>query len=108
MRRRAYHAAELLDDPALRAALAAYRYWPIATVYLRFDVSPRLPAPMLGVSGGGMDWLFDREALAGESGLVAAVLSAPAELPGAEELVARALADARRLAPHLPAPRTAA
>ncbi|ATP30736.1 phytoene desaturase [Chromobacterium violaceum] len=99
-----YHAAELLDDPALRAALAAYRYWPIATVYLRFDVSPRLPAPMLGVSGGGMDWLFDREALAGESGLVAAVLSAPAELPGAEELVARALADARRLAPHLPAP----
>ncbi|WP_244899023.1 hydroxysqualene dehydroxylase HpnE [Chromobacterium violaceum] len=99
-----YHAAELLDDPALRAALAAYHYWPIATVYLRFDVSPRLPAPMLGVSGGGMDWLFDREALAGESGLVAAVLSAPAELPGAEELVARALADARRLAPHLPAP----
>ncbi|AOZ49521.1 hydroxysqualene dehydroxylase HpnE [Chromobacterium vaccinii] len=99
-----YHAAELLDDPKLRVALEAYRYWPIATVYLSFDVSPRLPAPMMGVSGGGMDWLFDREALAGEAGLVAAVLSAPTALPDAEELVARALADARRLAPHLPEP----
>ncbi|WP_168191755.1 hydroxysqualene dehydroxylase HpnE [Chromobacterium phragmitis] len=99
-----YHAAELLDAPDLKPALAAFRYWPIATVYLRFDVSPRLPAPMLGVSGGGMDWLFDREALAGEAGLVAAVLSAPTELPDAGELAARALADARRVAPHLPDP----
>ncbi|WP_233492962.1 hydroxysqualene dehydroxylase HpnE [Chromobacterium sp. ATCC 53434] len=99
-----YHAADLLDDAGLRQRLAAYRYWPIATVYLRFDASPRLPAAMMGVSGGVADWLFDREALVGEAGLVAAVLSAPAELPEPAELARRVLDDVRRLAPHLGEP----
>ncbi|OHX20911.1 hydroxysqualene dehydroxylase HpnE [Chromobacterium sphagni] len=99
-----YHAAVLLDGPCLSAQLQGYQYWPIVTVYLRFTVAPQLPAPMMGVRGGMVDWLFDREALAGESGLVAAVISAPQSLPSSDALVRGALDDLRRLAPHLPAP----
>ncbi|OHX18613.1 phytoene desaturase [Chromobacterium amazonense] len=99
-----YHAKDLLAEPALRESVAAYRYCPIATVYMRFDRSPRLPAPMMGVSGGTADWLFDREALCGEAGWLAAVISAPAALPPAEELVHAVAADARRLAPWLGEP----
>ncbi|WP_052941265.1 hydroxysqualene dehydroxylase HpnE [Chromobacterium subtsugae] len=99
-----YHAAALLDEPRLRAQLQDYRYCPIVTIYLRFAASPRLPAPMMGVRGGAADWLFDREALCGEAGLVAAVLSAPPALPEQDELVRGVLDDVRRLAPHLEQP----
>ncbi|QEL55716.1 hydroxysqualene dehydroxylase HpnE [Chromobacterium paludis] len=99
-----YHADALLAEPALRQRAAAYRYCPIATVYLRYGQSPRLPAPMLGVSGGAADWLFDREALCGEAGWLAAVLSAPASLPPQAELVRAVAEDARRVAPWLGEP----
>lgn len=97
-----YHAAELTADPALRQLTEAYRYWPIYTVYLQFDGPLRLPAPMCACSGGVVDWLFDRGALMGETGWVAAVMSAPQHLDALsqEELAALVEAEVRRLEPR--------
>ena len=57
------------------AALERFRYQPIYSVYLQLAESFRLPAPMLGL-GGTAQWLFDRDALCGQRGLLAAVISA--------------------------------
>lgn len=72
------HAASLLEDERLagiRTTIAALRYQPIVTCYLRYPPSLRLPSPMLGMTGT-VQWLFDRGQLGGEGGLIAAVISA--------------------------------
>lgn len=51
-------------------------YQPIVTIYFQFEDAVRLPAPMLGLDDATAQWLFDREAIAGQRGLVAAVISA--------------------------------
>jgi squalene-associated FAD-dependent desaturase len=51
-----------------------FRYQPIYSVYLQLEGRVRLPAPMLGLTGMA-HWLFDREAICGQRGLVAAVMS---------------------------------
>jgi len=90
--------------PALEIEAA---YEPIVTVYLQFAGPPRLACPMLGLDGGLVQWIFDREALCGEPGGVACVISAH----GAHEaLTHAALAEccARELGdafPGLPLPR---
>jgi hydroxysqualene dehydroxylase len=72
-----HRAADLLGaDTLLRDRLAAFAYEPIVTCYLQYPAQVRLPAPMMGMSGGYSQWAFDRGALGGPAGLVAVVVSA--------------------------------
>lgn len=78
--------------------IAALAYEPICTVYLQYPGSVELPAPMLGLANGAAQWLFDRQALAGQRGLVAVVISA-ARAHG-NDRIARLVAD--EMAVHFP------
>jgi squalene-associated FAD-dependent desaturase len=57
----------------------AYSYQPIYTCYLQYAETLRLPFPMLGLTGGLVQWVFDRGALLGERGRLACVISAQGE-----------------------------
>lgn len=51
-------------------------YQPIYSVWLQYPRPVPLPSPMLGFAQGAIQWVFDREALCGQSGLIGAVISA--------------------------------
>lgn len=79
-----HHAAGLLEQhPKTRdiaAMLSGYEYEPIATIYIGYQDTVRLPFPMLGMDGGEAgrlgQWVFDRGQLGGEHGVMGFVLSA--------------------------------
>ena len=53
-----------------------FDYQPIYTCYLQYAPAVRLPVPMLGLSDGLVQWVFDRGALLGEKGRLVCVISA--------------------------------
>jgi squalene-associated FAD-dependent desaturase len=75
-----YHAAAFLAGiTALSEAAEAvgrFAYQPIYSVYLGYPGGTRLPAPMLGFDSALLQWAFDRGALAGQPGVIGAVISA--------------------------------
>jgi len=53
-----------------------YSYQPIYTCYLQYREQVKLGFPMLGLSAGLVQWVFDRGTLMGERGRLACVISA--------------------------------
>jgi hydroxysqualene dehydroxylase len=87
------------------AMVGRFGYQPIYSVYLQYAGSVRLPAPMMGMAGGLAHWLFDRQAICGQRGLLAAVISAagPHQDMTQDELAQRVHADIERCVGPLPA-----
>ena len=63
----------------IAATIERLQYQPIHSVWLQYPASVPLPSPMLGLTGGLIHWVFDREKLCGQRGLVGAVISAEGE-----------------------------
>ncbi|MDN0076173.1 hydroxysqualene dehydroxylase HpnE [Crenobacter sp. SG2303] len=102
-----YHAEPLLEfAPDAQRAIQTLRFEPIYTVYLRYARAPRLPSVMTGLAGGMAHWLFERGALTGEEGLVAAVISAASNLADwpRQSVIDKVAADIAKLDPSLGAP----
>ena len=94
-----HRAGDLLADiPALASAgqqIAALQYEPIHSIYLQFDGRVTLPSPMIGLADSPAQWLFDREVICGQRGLIGAVISASEEQVGMAQdaLAQRVVAD---------------
>lgn len=106
-----YHLAPLLSAHAefvpLLAQVGRFAWQPIVTCYLAYPEATRLPFAMAGVMGGHAQWLFDRGALCGQDGLIAAVISGdgPWQNLGHEALAIAIHQEIECLLPGLPAPR---
>lgn len=94
-------AAKLLRPLAgLESAVAqidGLEHQPIYTVYLRYPAHVALPHPMIGLHRRFSQWLFDKGRIAGQHGLLAAVISAEGvhqELPQ-EQLAQKVIAELR-------------
>jgi len=103
------HAGQLLVQlPELADALSrinAFSYEPIVTFYLQYPETVSLPSPMLGFTGGILQWVFDRGRIGGPKGLLAAVISAsgPHEALSKDSLVSRIESELRAALGPLPA-----
>lgn len=56
------------------------RFEPILTLYLQYQDKPRLPAIMCAMAGTTAQWVLDREAILGERGMLAVVVSCAKDL----------------------------
>jgi squalene-associated FAD-dependent desaturase len=101
--------AAISELPQLRSVaetVGRLQYQPIYSVYLQYPRHVPLPAPMIGLAGGLAHWVFDRETICGQKGLVAAVISAagPHQDLTQDELAERIHAEMARHFGPLPAP----
>ena len=71
---RLFRAAPQLAPIAVQ--IEALSFQPITTIYLQYPESVRLSQPMLGLDRCFAQWVFDRGRIAGQRGLIAAVISA--------------------------------
>ena len=74
--------AEIAELKNICRIVESYRYEVIATVYLQYSQDLRLPRPMLSLSGGPAQFVFDRGHTHGQPGLLAFVISAASSLLG--------------------------
>ncbi|MGH8629781.1 MAG: hydroxysqualene dehydroxylase HpnE, partial [Burkholderiales bacterium] len=83
-----------------------YPYQPIYTCYLQYPANVQLRFPMLGFSGGLVQWAFDRGRLTGEPGRIACVISAQGDHQQMthEELAANCHRELKAARPQLPDP----
>ena len=86
--------------------LPEYTYQPIYTCYLQYPEQVKLPFPMLGLSGGMVHWVFDRDALGGTRGLVSCMISAEGahQHMTHDELAALCHSELARVVKALPGP----
>lgn len=98
---------QLPELQAVADQCQAMRYQPISTIYLQYDENVRLERPMLGLTQGMAQWVFDRGRLYGQHGLLAVVIStARPHLKLTQAELAQQIAQELNLAlPGLPAPR---
>jgi squalene-associated FAD-dependent desaturase len=98
-----YHLAALAPQIAAQFQFA---WQPIVTCYLAYPATTLLPFPMVGMTGGHAQWLFDRGALCGQPGVLAAVISGdgPHQALSHAELAAAVHQEIFALLPGLPAP----
>ncbi len=102
-------AAAIAGLPELADAAAQverFQYQPIYTVYLQYPQRVPLPAPMLGMDDSLTQWVFDREVICGQPGLVAVAISAqgPHQDMTQDDLAQRVHAELARQFGPLPAP----
>lgn len=83
-----------------------FEYQPIYTCYLQYPANVRLRLPMLGFSGGLVQWAFDRACLTGEPGLIACVISAQGDHQQMtrDELASTCHRELKAARPQLPDP----
>ncbi len=102
-----YRVAETLAGlPALADVVQAVQrlaHEPIYSVYLQYPDSLQLPQPMFGLDAEIAQWVFDREALCGQRGLVGVVISASGRHQDLDQetLVARVHSELRAHFPRL-------
>ncbi|GAB1232377.1 hydroxysqualene dehydroxylase HpnE [Ferrigenium sp. UT4] len=77
--------------------IAALEQQPIYTVYLQYPAHVTLPHPMIGLHRRFSQWLFDKGRIAGQNGLLAAVISAEGvhQQLAQEELAQRVISELR-------------
>ncbi len=99
--------AALPQLAGIAATVARFQYQPIYSVYLQYAERPPLPAPLVGLAGGLVHWVFDREAICGEPGRLAAVISAEGQHQEMERdtLAQRVHGELARALGPLPEPR---
>ena len=96
--------ADIAELQGAAKQIEALHYEPIHSVWLQFNGAVRLPAPMIGLADSPAQWLFDREAICGQRGLIGAVISASEDQIGEaqDKLAKRVVADIARAFGPLP------
>jgi hydroxysqualene dehydroxylase len=78
--------------PKLAASVAHLQYQAITTVYLQYAPTAKLAQPMLGLVNSLSQWVFDREQICGQAGLMAVVISAHPALAQSQAQLAELVA----------------